>query len=142
MVALRPCSEARRNLMRADGFTLVELVVTLTIGALVVLALARGLTVAFATGRTARATSQASAQARAAIESARGLGFSTLAHAPGSTDADPHVTAGTFDPDGSGPLPAEEIFEAGDASLLDHVSTETYAGITYTISTFVTDAAN
>lgn len=136
------CSRVRRAVRTQRGFTLLELVVTVTVGALVILALARGYVATHRAGRSARTTTQATGLARGALDSARALGWAGLAHVPGGTAGDPNVAGGAFDPDGVGPLAAEDIAESGVGALAPYVETSVIDGVTYTISTYVTDAGS
>lgn len=130
----------RSALADDTGFTLVELMATLVVGSLVVASLVRGMTSAHQTGDAARRTTQATAQARGAVERARGLGWSGLGHVPGATASDPQVSSGEFDPDGSGPLDAESIVENADGLLDPYVVTETIDSEAFEVRTYVTFA--
>jgi type II secretory pathway pseudopilin PulG len=132
----------RRRLCFERGSSLLEAIVAITVGSLVIVAIARGLVGAMHGGRSARTTTQATALARAALESGRALGWPALAHATGATAADPRVSGGSFDPDGAGALPPEEVVESDDGGLVPYVSNTSAGATTYTVTTYVTDAGD
>lgn len=124
---------------RDDGFALIESVTACALAAVSVVAITQTIAATSKANVTSRATSAATAFARARVEAARATGYDDLAHLTGSLAGDPAVGAGgMFDPDGSGPLATEPVVQSalGAASL---VSTQTTDGITLTARTYVTD---
>lgn len=120
---------------REDGFSLIELVVALGIGAVVLAFIAAGMTGGLAGIAAGREGTEANALARGAIESARGLGWDGLAH----DTADAALAA---DPDAAGGMYAgEPLVEEGGGALSPYVSYPAYAGVSFTVRTFVTTAS-
>jgi type II secretory pathway pseudopilin PulG len=124
---------------RDEGFALVESVAACAIAAVAVVAITQTMAATSKANSTSRASSAATAFARAELEEARSIGYDDLAHLTGSLVGDPNVSLGKFDPDGTGPLPAENLIES-PLGLANMASTETSDGIGFTSKTYVTDA--
>lgn len=124
------------------GLGLLELVIGVSIGGLMVMAVAGSLSGAMGAARSARTTVQSTLLASERLEEARALGWGyALAHAPGSVDLAPEVVDGRFDPDGDGPLPAEEVVIHAEGRLSGYERTETHQGIVFTTKVFLTRAS-
>lgn len=132
----RVCSQGE------DGVTLVEVIVSMALVALVVALAMQQFGAADRTGSLARAGTQATAVARKAIEAAQSLGFDALAHLPGQLAADPNVSAGKYDPDASGPLAAEDVVVDPDGGLDPYVTTETHNAVDYEARRYVTASSD
>src|SRR5438309_5612208 len=105
LLALREKSER--------GFSVIEVIVAMSITALLMTSLTRAMGSAVSVLHLSRSTAAASSVARGALENTQGLGWASIGHVPGSLASDPAVSGGYFDPDGSGPLPAEPTVENG-----------------------------
>lgn len=125
-----------------EGFTLVELVVASGMAAFVVASLANALGAVHVGNRFARQTAQASAAARAAIESAQGLGWAHLGHPVGSLVGDPLVVNDRYDPDAGGPLGSEGIVYDAAGQVAPAVVTRTYNNAAFQVHTYVTSSVD
>jgi len=124
---------------RDDGFALIESVTACALAAVAAIAITQTIAATSKANVTSRATSAATAFARAQLEEARSLGYDDLAHLTGSMTGDPAVgIGGTFDPDASGPLAAEPIIETA-TGVASFVTTQTSDAIAFTARSYVTD---
>jgi len=131
---------SRRNRGEA-GFGLLELVIAVTLGAVVITGISRALASSLAATRSGRTTVQSSLFAAERLEQIRGIGWGDgLAHTPGSLATAPEVVNGTFDPDGAGPQGAEDIVYNSRGEISSHASQTTRQGISFTVKVFVTNA--
>lgn len=123
---------------RDDGFALIESLAACAVATVAVVAITQSIAASNKTNVTSRATSAATAFARAQLEEARSVGYEDLAHQTGSMAGDPVASGGTFDPDGTGPLAAEPLIQTatGDPSF---VVSQTTDAIAFTSRTYVTD---
>lgn len=121
---------------------MLELLVAMTVGALVIAGLARGLASALVATRAGRTTVQSSLLASERLEEVRGIGWGDgLAHRSGGLASAPEVVGGQFDPDAAGPLAPEDIVYNDNGDLATHLRTSTDRGIVFTVKVFITDAA-
>lgn len=136
----RVCGRAR--LTGSDGFSLLELIVGMTIGAAMIFAISGSLASAIGATSTTRTTVQASLLASERVEEIRGIGWGdTLGHLPGSLVSEPAVVAGRFDPDDAGPLLSEPIIENVAGALTTHVRVTTFQGVRFVTKAFITGAS-
>ena len=122
--------------------SLIEVTIAGGLIALVTALSLQGMASSQRTSAVARATTQATAIARGALESAQSLGWANLVHPDGQLDTDPNVSFGMFDPDGSGPLSEEPLVEEPGGGLDPYAESVTQNGLTFTARTYVTSAAS
>lgn len=125
-----------------EGFTLVEMVVAITILAGVFVALAGVLVNMLAVTLQSRQNQQAGDLISEVIENARESSYAAIALVDDPADFSGGEISGTspnytFDPDGSGPLGDEDVVLAGGSGF-DHRRSETRNGTDFTIRTYVT----
>lgn len=136
-------SSPLRRARGASGFGLLELLIAMTVGALVIAGLGRGLSSALSATRSGRTTVQASLLAAERLEEIRGIGWGDgLAHLTGSLSGAVEVVGGRYDPDGTGPLAPEDVVTNAVGELTTYTRTTTDRGITFTTSIFITDAGS
>ncbi|MEE9228022.1 MAG: type II secretion system protein, partial [Acidimicrobiia bacterium] len=115
------------------GFTLIESAVALLIAAFIFTALGQTVATALRASGERRLEQQASALTNEAVELIRDLGFDEVALLPAASDPT-RLPVSTFDP-GTGP---ENIYEDPAGGIPLQVTTETFNGITYTLTRYVT----
>ncbi|MEE9534407.1 MAG: type II secretion system protein, partial [Acidimicrobiia bacterium] len=115
------------------GFTLIESAVALLIASFIFTALGQTVATALRASGERRLEQQASALTNEAVELIRDLGFDGVALLPAASDPT-RLPVSTFDP-GTGP---ENIFEDSAGGIPLQVTTETFNGITYTLTRYVT----
>lgn len=131
---------------REDGFSLVEIVIALGIGAVVMQMTAFGISGGLRGASASRNTVQATGLAREVLDTARGYGWTGLAHRQVPVDAgDPYLNSvnQTYDPDGAGgTLGAESLVVEGSNGMVTYPGTfrvgVSLQGLTFTVRTFVT----
>lgn len=130
---LRPCPVAHGE----GGFTMIEVAAALGIAAVVSAGLGAAILGGMRGVNAGRNTTEATALARAAVESARSLGWDGLAH-PSAIVGDPAVIAGQFDPDGAGPLAKEDLV-VSPAGLVDpYITSVTEHGLRFETRVYAT----
>jgi len=115
------------------GFTLIESAVALLIAAFIFTALGQTVATALRASGERRLEQQATALTNEAVELVRDLGFDEVALLPPASDPT-RLPVSTFDP-GTGP---ENIFEDPAGGIPLQVTSETFNGITYTLTRYVT----
>lgn len=132
----------RRALSAEDGFTLIEMVVAMTVAALMLTGGAAVLGSSLKAIVTARANSQSAELMSETIEQLRAIDYAAVAMSPtdlaGDADIGGTALAPTFDPDGAGPLVAEAIVATTGGAVSPHITTVTRNDQTYTLATYVT----
>ena len=140
-----------RRLHEQEGFSLVEAMAAITVLAIGIFGAAQAMTIGLSTTGLSRQRLAARAALDQQMEEARALNYDNLVLSdpdPGlthSTDsADPdywvNTAAQTYDPDGTGPLPAEPLVRvAGASPALQHYQNPFVVGsTTYTVYRYVT----
>ncbi len=120
-----------------DGFTLIEVVVAVALASIVFIGLGAVINASIRSTQARRMEQQALAIVTEASETAASLSYAELA----LLDSDPtHGFTGgdTWDPDGAGPLPAEDLVLESTGGANPHVRQETRSNVTYTIQQWVT----
>lgn len=118
---------------RQDGFTLIEASVALLIAAFIFIVLGQTVASALRASGERRLEQQAAALSNEAVEAVRDLEYGEVALLPAASDPT-RLPVTTFDP-GTGP---ENIFEDPIAGIPSQVTTETFNGITFTLTRYVT----
>lgn len=131
----------RRN--ETDGFSLIELVVALTIATVVFSAMAAAAFAGVRASVVARQNQQAVDVMNQIVEEGRATSFSSLAMVTSDLQVnDTAITTGSTPqytvPNGIG---AESVWAKATGSVSPHVATITRAGLTYTLKSYVTTPA-
>ena len=132
----------RRALDADGGFTLIEMVVAITLAALILTGGAAVLSNTLRAIVQARANSQSAELVSEKLEQIRALEYAAIAMDPddlaGDADIGGTSSAPTTDPDGSGPLADEALVVADGGAVSPHVVDVTRNAQTYTLATYVT----
>lgn len=125
-----------------DGFSLVEIIVAVTLAAVLLTGGAHVLGSSLKAAVFARNNTQAAELLSETIERLRSSNYASVAMIDTDVAGDAAVTgaapAYTFDPDGSGPLTAEPVVTAATGAVSPHVTTVTRNAQRYTLRTYVT----
>ena len=129
-------ASATRN---ESGFSLIEVVVAVTLLALVMIGVATTLVSGLSGAQRTKRYHQATQLANEVVENTRDVSYGSLALQTTDIADDPRITVGEFDPDGSGPLVAEPVVSvASGAAVNPHVTTMSVSGETYDVRKYVT----
>ena len=133
-------SRVRRSLARDDGFTLIELVVSLAIAMVIFSAMAAAAIAGVRASVVARQNQQAVDVLNRIVEDGRGYEFTNLAMVTSDLSSDSAITGTATKkytvPNGIG---AEPVWAGSTGSINPHVTTETGTnGLQYTVKRYIT----
>lgn len=132
----------RRRVADDEGFSLVEVIVAITMAAVLLTGGAHALGSSLKAAVFARNNTQAAELLTETIERLRSLDYGALAMVATDLTGDAEITgtapALTFDPDASGPLPAEPIVLASTGAVRPHVASHVRNSQSYDVRTYVT----
>jgi type II secretory pathway pseudopilin PulG len=133
----------RRRLNAEGGFSLVEMVVSMTVAALMLTSAAYVLGSSTRTIVSARANSQAAELISEALEQLRATSYAAVAMNPSDLATDSRITGSpgsqTFDPDADGAkYGPEAVLAVTGGAVSPHISTLTRNDQTYTLARYVT----
>lgn len=124
------------------GFSLVEVVVAVTMAALLLMAGAQVLGNSLKTIVYARSDSQSAELVSETIERLRNADYAAVAMVAADIVGDPDIggtpTVPTFDPDGDGPLLAEPVVVSAGGIVAPHIVTSPRNAQAYELATYVT----
>lgn len=137
---------ASRRGRGTQGFSLVEVVIAITLAAVLLTGGARALGSSLKAAVFARSNSQAAELLSERIEDLRSADYAAIAMTAADAASDPAVSgtapALSFDPDGSGPLTAEPLVLASTGLVSPHVTTADRNTQKYSLHTYVTAPAD
>ena len=133
----------RRRLDAEGGFSLVEMVVSMTVAALMLTSAAYVLGSSTRTIVSARANSQAAELISEALEQLRATSYAAVAMDPNDLAGDSRIVgpvgSQTFDPDADGSkYGAEAVLAVTGGVVTPHISTVTRNDQAYTLARYVT----
>ena len=119
---------------REQGFTLIEVVVAVTLAAVIVAMLGAIMASTLRSIGERRLEQDAAVFANQVLEEARGIDYADLEHASGDAT---RPGGSSIDPDGPGPV-GTEVFVVDSTGLSPAVYTETANGTTFTVTRYIT----
>lgn len=138
----RSVAAARRRGAGEGGFGLVEVVIAITLASVLLVAGVQVLGTSLKTVVYSRSDSQSAELVSATLEDLRNTDYAAVAMVAtdlaGDSDIAGAVGAQTFDPDGSGPLPAEPVVLSAGGAVNPHIVDVARNAQTYRLATYVT----